>query len=352
MRDKKVDNMKQIGICGNFGTGTESGQTVKTKTLYNDLCGILGDENVCRINSAQWKRKPFDFFCSCVRMAKQSDVVIILPAQRGLRLILPLFLHYKKTNQYKLFYSVIGGWLPALLKNNRRLRKQCRRLNGIFVETNTMALALRQIGLDNTTVIPNYKHTAPLECPKQNAFCEPYPLIFFSRVAESKGIFEAILAVRKLNEQYEKQIFTLDIYGPVAPDIAELFSVTVDDCGKFVRYCGVSGSDTAGKVMQRYFLHLFPTLSKTEGIPGSVLDALYAGIPTVASRWNSCEDILEDGKTGLLYEFGNREALCEKLAFAAEHQEQIAAMRKNCFDAAAPYRPETVLAKLIKELGL
>ena len=46
-------------------------------------------------------------------------------------------------------------------------------------------------------------------------------------------------------------------------------------------------------------MQIFPTRFTTEGIPGSIIDSYYAGVPVLASKWNSFDDVIEDGKTGV-----------------------------------------------------
>lgn len=44
----------------------------------------------------------------------------------------------------------------------------------------------------------------------------------------------------------------------------------------------------------------FPTHYPSEGSPVVLLEAMQFGLPIIATRWRGCEDLLEDGKTGIL----------------------------------------------------
>ena len=55
------------------------------------------------------------------------------------------------------------------------------------------------------------------------------------------------------------------------------------------------------------------TASRSEGLPFNVMEAMYAGLPVVASAVKGHVDLLQDGVTGLLYPYGNAEACSEQI---------------------------------------
>ena len=72
-------------------------------------------------------------------------------------------------------------------------------------------------------------------------------------------------------------------------------------------------------MLKNYFLLAFPTKFYTEGIPGTILDAYAAGVPVIASKWESFFDVIEEGKTGIGYEFDNQKELEKILAVSYTH---------------------------------
>jgi len=55
--------------------------------------------------------------------------------------------------------------------------------------------------------------------------------------------------------------------------------------------------------------------SAKEGWGLTVIEANACGTPTVSSNVQGLRDAVVDGETGLLYEYGNREQLAEKILF-------------------------------------
>jgi len=67
-------------------------------------------------------------------------------------------------------------------------------------------------------------------------------------------------------------------------------------------------------------LDCFVLPSLTEGLGTSVLDAFALGVPVVASRAGGIPEMVEDGKTGLLVEPGNPEALASAILRILENR--------------------------------
>ena len=53
--------------------------------------------------------------------------------------------------------------------------------------------------------------------------------------------------------------------------------------------------------------------SRIEGLPFNVMEAMYAGIPVVASDVKGHQDLIEDGVTGLLYSYADRYACAAQI---------------------------------------
>ena len=176
----------------------------------------------------------------------------------------------------------------------------------------------------------------------------PYKLCTFSRVMKEKGIGEAVEAVETCNKQAGKTLFTLDIYGPIVEQ--EWFDCLMKEERQNVNYCGVVPYSQSIHVLNSYFALLFPTYYHGEGFAGTIIDALSAGLPTIASDWKANNEIIENGKTGLLFTPQSVEALTNTLNTIAHHPEIIQAMRGDCIAKARNYQPDIVLKTLTNKM--
>lgn len=55
------------------------------------------------------------------------------------------------------------------------------------------------------------------------------------------------------------------------------------------------------------------TASRSEGLPFNLMEAMYAGLPVVASAVKGHVDLIQDGETGLLYPYGNAAACAQQI---------------------------------------
>lgn len=345
--------MKKASIIGHFAFGKEylDGQTVKTKIVSRELERRFGTQNVLNIDTHGGKKKlfllPFEVFSAL----KKSVNVIILPAHNGLRVIAPLLMLENKLFHRKLHYVVIGGWLSGFLRNKPILTRVLKNFNCIYVETNSMMRALLSQGFTNVQIMPNCKELNILaETDIAHPTSEPYRLCTFSRVMKEKGIEDAINAVRIVNEQFNRVVYTLDIYGQVDSSQTDWFEGLKSSFPDYVRYSGFVAYDNSVEILRNYFALLFPTRFYTEGIPGTIIDAYAAGVPVISSKWESFADIIDNGITGIGYDFFDEYGLKTILMGIVDYTNIINNMRIACIERAKKFIPEEAMQKLVRQL--
>jgi len=73
-------------------------------------------------------------------------------------------------------------------------------------------------------------------------------------------------------------------------------------------------------------MDIFVLSSRKEGLPRVILEAMLLGKPVVASRIVGSQELVVDGETGLLYDYGNIEALAARLKELLKDEDKRAAM--------------------------
>ena len=346
--------LRKISVIGHFGFGLNAadGQTIKTKVFTNALSERFGAGEVLKYDThgsvKSMLKMPFLTF----KVLRGSENVIIFPAHRGVRVIVPLLTLFNGIFHRRLHYCVIGGWLPSLLERHRSLQKKLKKFCGIYVETSTMKAALERAGFENIYLTPNCKELSIVGRDEWSVpLAEPYRLCTFSRVMKEKGIGNAAKAVAAVNEQKGKTVFMLDIYGQVDPGQTEWFRELSDSFPDTIRYGGVVPYEESVDTLKQYFALLFPTRFYTEGVPGTIIDAYAAGVPVIASKWESFSDIVRDGVTGIGYRFDSDDDLLRVLSDICGDPEKIYGMKANCSAEAKKYLPQNALKELINQIG-
>lgn len=344
--------MGRICVCGAFRLWDvpKGGQEVKTCILADTLEAKYG--KIYRIDTLAKNSRikmPFQLLWAMITC---TDVVI-LPAHNGLVVLSRLLSKLNKLFHRRLHYSVIGGWLQDLLPNHPDVMKALHTFTGIYVETKTMMDALQKLGFTNVYVVPNCKS---LSIIKKNdldtSYSEPYKLVTFSRVTEKKGIGTAVDIVTILNKKYGRKVFTLDIYGPVDPGEDEKwFTELQKSFTDAITYRGNAPFDKSVEILSGYFALLFPTQYFTEGIPGTIIDSYAAGVPVISSKWKSFSDVVDEGVTGLGFEFnkgGDLERIMEKVI---TNPSMIINLKQGCIRKANEFLPQNAIRPLIDRIN-
>lgn len=345
-KDRKGKLMRKISIIGNYGLGETclDGQTIKTKIVSAELEKEYGENQVVRVNTyggiKAYLRLPFQIF----NALRTSRNIIILPARNGVRAIGPLLDILNIRFRRKLHYVVIGGWLPELVEKRPFLKRHLKNFSNIYVETNEMKRKLELQGFRNTVIMPNFKELRILkESELIYSTAKPYKLCTFSRVMKEKGIEDAVKTVVQFNEERNDVIYSLDIFGQIDTRQSEWFSKLKSTFPDYIRYCGTVPYDKTTERIKEYFALLFPTYYEGEGYAGTLVDAMAAGVPVIATEWRYNAEIIMNHVNGRLYHTFDNEELKGILMEAYRNPSEWKQMKKNCLQNAQKNRPTEVI---------
>ena len=119
--------------------------------------------------------------------------------------------------------------------------------------------------------------------------------VFFSLISPDKGVDIALGAAKLLPE------VDFHFYGRLESDYEDCFCSQVENLSN-VHYHGVFDSvtgDVLGEI-NKYDVHIFPTLCPNEGVPGVIAETKLAGVPTIASDRSYNRELVRDGVDGVL----------------------------------------------------
>lgn len=346
-------DVKRVCVCGHFGFGENllNGQTVKTKSVAGAIKKAIGSDQVFRLDTAGGLRNKFLLPHRLISALRHCKNMIILPAQNGLRTIVPLLVLFNRAFHRSLHYVVIGGWLPSFLTGKKWLTRMLQGFDGIYVETQFMKESLEALGFQNIYLLPNCKELKLLrEEELVYTVEEPHRLCTFTRVMKEKGIGDAIAAVRMVNEELGRAAFTLDIYGQIEAGQKKWFHRRQKKFPEYIIYGGVVPYHKSVEVIKDYFAMLFPTYYEGEGFAGTIIDAHSAGVPIIASDWKYNREIVQDGVDGAIIPPRDFYALHDKLIELLNDPAAWNAMKPACLKRAADYMPSKVITVLTDKL--
>lgn len=343
--------MSRVAVIGHFGIGLDlaNGQTIKTKIVTEAIEKRI-EEHVLIIDAHGGIKAILPVAIGCIKALRKSENIILMLTENGLRVSVPVLTLFNRIFNKRIHYVVIGGWLPKFLEKQQRLEKQLKKFFQIYVETNTMKNALEKKGFHNISVMPNCKELTIL---KQEELIyqekEPLRICTFSRVMKEKGIEVLVDVVKEINSN--KKRIKLDIYGQIDSQQIEWFEGLKAQFGNSICYGGVIPFDKSVETLKNYFMLVFPTLFYTEGIPGTIIDGYAAGIPVLSSRWESYNDVVDENKSGIGYEFNNKRDLKETLLYCINNVEKLNDMKKYCLLKSEEFTIEQAMEVLFSKLA-
>lgn len=340
----------KIGTCGYYDTGNTNpnGQTVRTCSITNEIINNIG-VGIKVLSYHKWRKNPFLLFLKFIMLEIESERLLLFPDENAIKILIPLAIISKKLFKTKIYYNVIGGWLPDYLTKKKQMQNFLKKLDGIFVQTSTLKNELAVYDIKKVYIFPNFKNIKIFREDELLPNSElPLKICFMSRITEQKGVEEMIQVIKHINQNEVK--YLLDIYGPISDEYRQHFVELEKEFPPFIKYKGVVDPLKTSEILQGYFLQLFPTKYKTEGFPGSILDSYCAGVPVLASRWNSYSDVIDEGINSISFSFNDFDDMTEKLEKIYDCPENIIRMKQKCIQTANRYKPENVIKIMMNVL--
>lgn len=343
----------RIGIIGHFGGEKQfnDGQTVKTKTLYEGFLHF-GFEQVDKIDTYYLRKKPIRFIVSFLRSLFLDKKYVVLLSSNGRRILFPILALMSKCGK-EIYHDSIGGRLAKEAQRNACWRKWISLFQANWVESKKIAKELNIMGIKNACYIPNFKKLENLsEKALETTPSEPFVFVTFSRIMPEKGIEDAINAIAEVNRKVGREVAKIDIYGPIEKGYEQRFADCVKKAETICTYCGVVPADSSVSVLKKYFMLIFPTYWKYEGMPGTIIDAFSAGLPIIARRWPFCDEMITDKVNGYTYDFDCPELLTQRIVYAVEHPTEVVSMKRNCLTEAYQYSEECVMRQILRAMSV
>lgn len=343
--------LKKIALVGVYGIGTDftTGQAVKCYTLINWLKKEYGTDNIYIVNTYGWKKNPLKLFVFFLIGMINCRNIIIMPAQHGVKIFVPLVSRLNKIFHRSIHYIVIGGWLAEMLNEIPGLKKAAEYFDGIYVETVSMKRKLQKIGLKNVYYMPNSREYVARVTQKAD-WTLPLHVCTYSRVIKEKGIFDAIEICKRANTKLRKKVFHLDVYGKIGKEFQDEFDRSLRENEDIVTYNGCKNADETVETLSCYFALLFPTYYEGEGFAGTILDAFAAEIPIIANNWKYNEEIISDKKNGLIYPYRNLDIASQQLIELYKNKLLYQEIQKGCRESAIYYSTSRVMSEFIQNL--
>jgi len=257
----------------------------------------------------------------------------------------------KKNKHLHIFYPIVGGWLAEKIQQNKSLIKSLVKFDCLYPETKGLQIKLSNLGIKNTKISPvfslrNRETLDDILNKYKNQKSDILKFIYFGRVSEKKGIYLAIDAIKKINQNRDVKS-VLDIYGKLqdGEDHVKFFAML----DNHIKYLGVLPDDKIN-IIGNYDFFLFPTFYEGEGFPATCVESLLYGTPIIASDWAYNKEIVREGFNGFLFNLCPNN-LYEKIINLVNGRCDIIQMKINAYKSSLNFLPNEATKPFIDDLN-
>lgn len=259
---------------------------------------------------------------------------LIIDIENGIPFFTPLFSRKRKILHIHHIHKDV--WFKE--SENRSMAGKIIALTGFFLETKIMPIIYRKtkvvtlskssaeeikkekIGNVIGIVNPGFDVQKKLNIKK-----EKFPVVLFiNRIKRYKGIDTLIKAFSRVCNEKIMQNAQLYIVGK--GDYEEEIKKIISD-NKKIKMLGYVDKKRKYELMKKAWIFVNPSFKEGWGIVN--IEAASFGLPVIGSNVSGVKDSVVDGKTGLLFEYGNANELAEKILLLIKNKKLREKMAKN-----------------------
>jgi len=162
-------------------------------------------------------------------------------------------------------------------------------------------------------------------------------LLFIGRLQKYKGVLDICESFEKLTTKYPDLKLKIAGSGPFRPKLEKW--IAKRNLQDKILLLGFISEEEKLKLLQHAFLIVQPSYKEGWGL--TVIEANACGVPVVANNAPGLCDSVSDGKTGLLYKFGDVNDATKKIEEFLENPQKYAEISDNCRPWAEKFKWQT-----------
>jgi glycosyltransferase involved in cell wall biosynthesis len=164
-------------------------------------------------------------------------------------------------------------------------------------------------------------------------------ILYLGQLEEHKGVMNLIKAFRLLNP--EEYYLTIAGRGELAEKIKNTEYLLSN-----IKFFGEFNEEERINLLKQHDLVVVPSLC-FENAPMVILEAWQAGVPVLASNFGGISELIEEGKTGWLFNSESTGNLKEKLEDIKKNQAELDSMSKHCLNKVEGFDVKKYITKIL-----
>lgn len=182
-----------------------------------------------------------------------------------------------------------------------------------------------------TVAIHNFIESVRTETQEKGDY-----VLEFGHLSRDKGTFTLLEVAKRMPNVR----FLFAGYGPAEAEIAKVPNA---------EYVGFKTGADLKELISKALCSVYPS-EWYENCPFSVIESQMYGTPVIGSRMGGIPELIQEGKTGLIFEAGNADDLEQKLRYLLETPSVLETYTANCKNVSFE-TPETYYEQMMKIYG-
>lgn len=306
------------------------GVTIKNNLLFMRLKKENIDVRVIDTNSLRLNN-PFNVLFFIYILLNKDNIFIIGLAGKWRKYISYFLYIFNRKSLRKSLLIVMGGAFSKQVIKDDNYSRCVSEYKCIYVETQKMKNLLCNKGICSVEIFPNCRNM-PESIIKPKMRKGMLKCVFFSMIYPEKGV-DLILDCAKNLVNCE-----FDFWGDINESYKKDFLNTISKLSN-CNYKGVFSSDKSSvyNLLNKYDIMLFPTRIKSEGVPGTLVEAKIAGLPAIVSDIAFNSEIIQNGIDGIVLDEYSVNNLKEKIIIIRDNDNLLSNMKKGALVSSKDY---------------
>jgi glycosyltransferase involved in cell wall biosynthesis len=226
--------------------------------------------------------------------------------------------------------SLVRSFAQVLANSFHRLSGVYKKVSAFVAPTEFMRQDLIELGFPAERIHQVNTFAKPCDSDVPEEKQKPY-ILFVGRFVPYKGVEASIRAFAKLPASYPVSLY---LAGDEDDEESRRLKRIASELagGRIVFLPFERDKKKLHDLVHRSLFTLVPS-EFYENLPNTILESFACGRPVVATRLGSLPDIVEDGKLGLLFEYGNLDDFSEKMRWLLDHPSEREQMGRNARQA-------------------
>lgn len=175
-------------------------------------------------------------------------------------------------------------------------------------------------GVDSNKVVTITHGVNPDGIISKSCSNDNVKIVFAGKIAPPKGQFDFIKVIASLPENYKRQL-SLDLYGDCSGDYRKEIDKFLkdNDLTSIVSFKGFS--DNLKELLCNYDVGVVN--SRCEAMGRVTIEYMMAGLCVLASNRGANNELTENGKYGITYEYGDADSIRAKLIYIVDNRTKL-----------------------------